>query len=104
VPFLVRLLGHAVGSPQGLMDTGQLRSCQRISPDPRRFETFRNNKNIFGEMLLTPRPTPKLEDHEHRKTRTSVHASSRIRTHDRSVQAAQYHSRLRPHGDWDRPD
>jgi hypothetical protein len=36
---------------------------QRISPSPRRFETFRNNKNFYGEGLLAQRPTPKLEDH-----------------------------------------
>jgi hypothetical protein len=35
-----------------------LRSCQRISPGPRRFETFRN-KNFYCEEFLAPRPTPK---------------------------------------------
>jgi hypothetical protein len=40
-----------------------LRSCQSISPGPRRFETFRNNNNFYGEWLLAPRPPPKLEDH-----------------------------------------
>jgi len=40
-----------------------LSSCQRISPGPRRFETFRNRKNVYDEGLLAPRPTPKLEDH-----------------------------------------
>jgi hypothetical protein len=40
-----------------------LRSCQRISPGPRRFETFRNNRNFYGEILWAPRPAPKLEDH-----------------------------------------
>jgi hypothetical protein len=38
-------------------------SCQRISPGPRRFEKFRNNINFYGEELLAPRPTPKLEGH-----------------------------------------
>jgi hypothetical protein len=36
---------------------------KRISPGPRRFETFRNNKNFYGEGLLAPRPTRKMEDH-----------------------------------------
>jgi hypothetical protein len=40
-----------------------LRSCQRISPSPRRFETFRNTLLFCGEGLLSPRPIPKLEDH-----------------------------------------
>jgi hypothetical protein len=29
----------------------------------RYFVTFRNIKNFYGEGLLAPRPTPKLEDH-----------------------------------------
>jgi hypothetical protein len=29
-----------------------LRSCQRISPRPRHFETFRNKLNFYGEGLL----------------------------------------------------
>jgi hypothetical protein len=40
-----------------------LRSCQRISPSPRRFETFPKNKNFYGEALLAPCPTSNLEDH-----------------------------------------
>jgi hypothetical protein len=40
-----------------------LRSCQRISPGPRRFEKFRNTSLFYGEGLLRPHPTPKLEDH-----------------------------------------
>jgi hypothetical protein len=39
-----------------------LRSCQRISPGPKRFEIFRN-KNSLRWGVLVPRPTPKLEDH-----------------------------------------
>jgi hypothetical protein len=38
------------------------KSCQRISPGPRRFETFRNLLLFYGEVLLAPRPKPKLED------------------------------------------
>jgi hypothetical protein len=38
------------------------RSCQRISPGPRSFETFRN-KTFYGEGLSAPRSTPKLKDH-----------------------------------------
>jgi hypothetical protein len=40
-----------------------LRSCQRISSGPRRFGTFRNILNFYGEGLLVPRQTPILEDH-----------------------------------------
>jgi hypothetical protein len=40
-----------------------LRSYQRISPGPRHFEKFRNNKIFYGEGLSAPRPTPKLKDH-----------------------------------------
>jgi hypothetical protein len=40
-----------------------LRSCQRISPGPKRFETFRNNNNFLRWGVVAPRPTPKLEDH-----------------------------------------
>jgi hypothetical protein len=40
-----------------------LRSCQEISPGPRRFEVFRNKVVFYGEGLLAPRPTTKLEDH-----------------------------------------
>jgi hypothetical protein len=39
-----------------------LRSCQRISPGLRHFETF-HNKKCYGEGLSAPRPTPKLEDY-----------------------------------------
>jgi hypothetical protein len=38
-----------------------LRSCQRISPGPRRFETFRNDKKFLRWGLLAPCPTPKLD-------------------------------------------
>jgi hypothetical protein len=46
-----------------LSQLNPVRSCQRISPGPKRFETFRNNRNFYGEGLLAPRATPKLEDH-----------------------------------------
>jgi hypothetical protein len=36
---------------------------QRISPGPRPCEMFRNMVIFYGEELLAPRPTPKLEDH-----------------------------------------
>jgi len=37
---------------------------QSISPQPRlSVWTFRNNMYFYGEELLGPRPTPKLEDH-----------------------------------------
>ena len=40
-----------------------LRLYQRISPGPRHLYPFRNKGNFYGEELLAPRPTPKLEDH-----------------------------------------
>ena len=36
---------------------------QRISPGPRLCDLFRNMVIFYGEELLAPRPTPKLEDH-----------------------------------------
>jgi hypothetical protein len=36
---------------------------QRICPGPRLGEHFRNKLIFYGEELLAPRPTPKLEDH-----------------------------------------
>jgi hypothetical protein len=38
-------------------------SCQGIRPGPRLRECFRNKLIFYGEELLAPRPTPKLEDH-----------------------------------------
>jgi hypothetical protein len=35
-----------------------LRSCQRISPGPRRFETFRNNDNFLRWGVVRPAPNP----------------------------------------------
>jgi hypothetical protein len=40
-----------------------LKSYQRISPGPRLCIVFRNIVIFYGEELLAPRPTPKLEDH-----------------------------------------
>jgi hypothetical protein len=40
-----------------------LRLYQRISPGPRLCAVFRNMVIFYGEELLAPRPTPKLEDH-----------------------------------------
>jgi hypothetical protein len=36
---------------------------QRIGPGPRLVRMFRNIILFYGEDLLSPRPTPKLEDH-----------------------------------------
>jgi hypothetical protein len=36
---------------------------QKIGPGPRLVHMFRNIILVYGEELLTPRPTPKLEDH-----------------------------------------
>jgi hypothetical protein len=40
---------------------------------------------------------------QHRKTRTHIHVSSGIRTHDPSVRAAEDSTCLRPLGHWNRP-
>ena len=40
-----------------------LRSYQRISPGPRHMYLFRNKAGFYGEDLLAPHPTPKLENH-----------------------------------------
>jgi hypothetical protein len=36
---------------------------KRIRPGPRRLVIFRNKLIFYGEELLAPRSTPKLEDH-----------------------------------------
>jgi hypothetical protein len=36
---------------------------QRISPCPSLLVNFRNKIIFYGEELLAPRPTPKLDDH-----------------------------------------
>jgi hypothetical protein len=38
-------------------------SFQRIRPIPRPCVTFRKEIFLYGEEMLAPRPTPKLEDH-----------------------------------------
>jgi hypothetical protein len=43
--------------------THKNKSYQRISPGPRLCMVFRNMVIFYGEELLAPRPTPKLEDH-----------------------------------------
>ena len=40
-----------------------LRSYQSINPGPRLLSAFHNNTRLYGELLLAPRPNPKLEDH-----------------------------------------
>jgi hypothetical protein len=40
-----------------------LRSYQSITPGPRHIFIFRSKVSFYGEDLLAPRPTPKLEDH-----------------------------------------
>jgi len=39
---------------------------------------------------------------QHWKTRTHIHASSRIRTHDPSVREGEFLTCIRPRGQWDR--
>jgi hypothetical protein len=36
---------------------------KKIRPRPRLIDPFRNMLAVYGEGLLAPRPTPKLEDH-----------------------------------------
>jgi hypothetical protein len=36
---------------------------QGIRPGPRLLSNIRNKLNFYGEELLAPRPTPKLENH-----------------------------------------
>jgi hypothetical protein len=48
------------------------------------------------------RPLPTHRTTQHRKTRTHIHASSGIRTHDPSVLAAEDSTCLRTLGHWDR--
>jgi hypothetical protein len=64
--------------------------------------------NIFGQLVgLLGRgisPTQGLYLHrttQHRKTRTHIHSSIRIRTRDPSVRAAEDSTCLRPLGHWD---
>ena len=49
-----------------------LRSYQSINPSPRQVFMFRNKPSFYGEQLLTPRPTPKLEDHPLSAVRNSL--------------------------------
>jgi hypothetical protein len=65
--------------------------------------------NLFGQLAgLLGRgisPTQGLYLHrttQHRKTRTHIHASGWIRTHDPSVRAVEDSTCLRPLGHWDR--
>jgi hypothetical protein len=43
--------------------TALTRARQRISTGPRLYIVFRNMVILYGEELLAPRPTPKLEGH-----------------------------------------
>jgi hypothetical protein len=62
------MIGHSIVSqhfmePEGSVPNSQeLSTCssfnQGIRPGPRLFRSFRNNF-FYGEVLLTPRPTPK---------------------------------------------
>jgi hypothetical protein len=49
---------------------------QRISPGPRLCIVFRNMVISFGEELLAPRPTPKLEDHPLSAVRDCIFAAT----------------------------
>jgi hypothetical protein len=49
------------------------------------------------------RPLPTHRKTKHRKTRTHIHSSSGIRTHNPSVRAAEDITSFRPLGHWDQP-
>jgi hypothetical protein len=49
---------------------------QRISPRPRSCIVFRNMVLFYGEELLAPRPTPKLEDHPLSAIRDCIFAAT----------------------------
>jgi len=65
--------------------------------------------NVFGQLVgLLGQEIDLTQGHylqrttQHRKTRTLIHASSGIQTHDPSVRAAEDSTRLRSLGHWDR--
>jgi len=45
---------------------------QSIRPNPWTFVTFHNKLVLYGQELLAPRPTPKLEDHPHSAVRNCL--------------------------------
>jgi hypothetical protein len=53
-----------------------VKSYQRISPGPRLCIVFRNMVIFYGEELLAPRPTPKLEDHPLLAVRDCIFAAN----------------------------
>jgi hypothetical protein len=65
--------------------------------------------NLFGHLVgllgrgISPRQVLYLHRKtQHRKTRTHIHASSGIRTHDPNFRAVEDSTSLRPRGQWDR--
>jgi hypothetical protein len=64
-------------------------------------------KELVGPLgrVISPvvRPLPAQDHTNTEETRTDIHASSGIRTHDPSVRAGEDISWLRPHGHCDRP-
>jgi hypothetical protein len=68
------------------------------------FETYEFIGQLVGLLGRGIGPMQGLYLHrttQHRKTWTHIHASSRIRTHDPSVRAAEDSTCLRPLGHWD---
>jgi hypothetical protein len=57
-PLLFPIVPHALLNRFPL-----LTSCQRVNPNPRSYEMFRNLLRSDGKELWAPRPTPKLENH-----------------------------------------
>jgi hypothetical protein len=52
------------------------KSYQRISPGPKLCIVFRNMVIVYGEELLAPRPTPKLEDYPLSAVRDCIFAAT----------------------------
>jgi hypothetical protein len=52
------------------------KSPQRIRPGPRLFVVFCNMVIFYGEVLLAPHPTPKLEDHPLSAVRDCIFAAT----------------------------
>jgi hypothetical protein len=62
-PTPVPLLAHHVPCSKSHVPCPLLKLYQTISPGPRLCIVLRNMVICYGEELLAPRPTPKLEDH-----------------------------------------
>jgi len=64
---------------------------------------FRQLVGFLGWRLAWRKTSTYTGEHKNRKTRTHIHASSGILTHNPSVWPAEKCTCLRPRGHWDRP-